>query len=193
MSPEAITPYRNWTSQHMTASLDRRMEKRFMCMNFSRICKVILVVSMIGCVQGCMKQAAPPAASVSSEKPSGDCTFGTSTAPGPYCGVSIFALIANPDKFYGKQIYTYGYLGVSRVGDMGLYYETNKRPWPDFFSCIGLEGKITNAYSEKASDHYVDEGVYWVAIYGKYVPSPNGICAGVIESPMIDRIHRIED
>lgn len=108
------------------------------------------------------------------------CNFGTSTAPGPYCGVSIFALISNPEKYYGKNVYTYGYLGVSKGGDMGLSYEASPRSLPDFFSCIDLGVPKVQ----------VSEGVYSVAVFGKFAASSNNICAGRIEAPAIDAIER---
>lgn len=108
------------------------------------------------------------------------CEFGTSTAPGPYCGVSIFALISKPEKYYGKEVYTYGYLRVSKGGDMGLSYEASPRPLPDFFSCIDLGFPKLR----------VAEGVYSVAVYGRFAAAPNHICAGRIEFPAIDAIER---
>lgn len=108
------------------------------------------------------------------------CDFGTSTAPGPFCGVSIFALMSNPERYYGKDVYTYGYLGVSKGGDMSLSYEALPRPLPDFFSCIDLGTPKLR----------LSEGVYSVAIFGRFAASPNNICAGRIEAPVIDTVER---
>lgn len=118
--------------------------------------------------------------SESGEDGSEVCKFGTSTAPGPYCGVSIFALISKPEKYYGKEVYTYGYLKVSKGGDMGLSYEASPRSLPDFFSCVDLGFPKPR----------VAEGVYSVAVYGRFAAASNHICAGKIEAPVIDAIEQ---
>lgn len=143
-----------------------------------RTCKAALVFFLVGCAQ---QESPPEKVSTSHVEISNLCNFGTSTAPGPHCAASIFSLMANPDKFYGKSVYTYGYLHVSKGGDLSLTYERDPRPLPDFFSCIDLGEPKLN----------VIEGVYSVALFGRFTASSNNICAGRIGVPTIDSIERI--
>lgn len=148
--------------------------------NILKIFSAAFVCFLVGCTQ---QESASEKLSKKQADINNACKFGTSTAPGPFCAASIFSLIANPKNYYGKNVYTYGYLRVSKGGDTGLGYESESRALPDFFSCIDLE-------NPKLS---VGEGVYSVAVFGRFTASSNNICAGRIEAPTIDTIEREQD
>ena len=140
----------------------------------------IVIVPLVGCTAPDEMKAS--IGSLSAAPSPVSCDFTHSGVDGTFCNVSIFGLIANPDSYYDRFVFTYGYLENQPRGAV-LRTDSSRRIVQDPASCILID---KFSISEAISDKYIpQEGIFSAAVAGRFVPSPKGICAGILEHAVI--------
>lgn len=112
--------------------------------------------------------------------------FTTGAVKGMYCQVSVFALLADPARYAGRKVFTYGYLVKTNDGQFTLVVEPRYRRAPDVVSCIGIHG--LDAGSDERLEEMVPLRFYSVALGGTFSRLPPGACVGQLEAVEVSQI-----
>ena len=143
----------------------------------------VAIAGLFG-VAGCTSPVPPTSAEA------GECTFRTGGLDRSFCRHSMIQLLATPERFHGKPIYTYGYLELGPDGSAGL------APTPATFVANDTVGCIqVTSYSagpREDPEALSQEGMYVVQIAGDLSPPENGLCAGRLGNATITGIRRLE-
>ena len=140
---------------------------------FFRFSVVAVLATLISACSGTSNQSAASAKASSAQRK--DCDFSHAKVSGVFCHKSIFALIASPEKYYGKKIFTYGYLRKNPNGTFSLAVTPESPKVVDFASCLLVKPGNSDAYSE-----VVEGKVYSASVSGEIQHSHTNVCAGEI-------------
>ena len=143
----------------------------------------IALASALG-VGGCVPSAAPPVS------PTNECSFRTGDLPRSFCRHSMTQLLATPEQFHGKPIYTYGYLQLGPGGSAGLAPSPATFAANDTIGCIQVTSFA--AGPREATDALSREGTYVVQIAGDLLPPEKDMCIGRLSNATISHIRRLE-
>ncbi len=132
----------------------------------------------------CTPTPSPP------ESQSNECTFRTGDLRRSFCRHSMIQLLANPDLFFGKPIFTYGYLQLGPGGSAGLAPSPATFEANDTVGCIQVDSFALGV--REASGALSQEGTYVVQIAGDFSKPNNGLCAGRLSNATISGVRRLD-
>ncbi|MEN1973428.1 hypothetical protein WCE34_14055 [Luteimonas sp. MJ204] len=98
-------------------------------------------------------------------------------------------LLATPERFYGKPIYTYGYLELGPGGSAGLAPSPATFEANDTVGCIQVSSYA--AGPREAPGALDQEGTYVVQIAGDLSPPDKELCVGRLSNATITGIRRL--
>ena len=119
-----------------------------------------------------------------------DCNFRTGRLDESYCRVSIYKLVTAPELFVGRPIYTVGYIEKGSDGSVGLSPSPDVFETGDMVSCVVVVDYVLG--SGESPDSLQAEGLYAVAIAGKFSEPVRGLCAGRLSRAVISNVRTIE-
>ena len=154
-----------------------RVEQEYMQEIMSKTYKAIFTLLAITAICSCgeITSVAEKGRENSSVKNQEEaCSFQHARVRGTYCRPSIYGLLADPAKFFGREVFTYGYFIKNIDGTYALYPNHPSMKVNDFASCIRVA-----AIDPENSAPAIEEGkVYSAAIAGKFSKTEDYICSG---------------
>lgn len=151
-----------------------------------KICKhttrILGSLTLLFCLSSCSKNLTPtendtPPASSTTANAIHGCGFRASAFAGDACKVSFTAILANPEKYAGRRIFTYTYMVKEADGAKFTFLaEPRIRSAPDFASCA-LLGQQSER-DDKDLSGLRSGAIYSVSFAATFSISENYICAG---------------
>ena len=109
------------------------------------------------------------------------CGFRTSGFSGTACKVPYVAVLANPQKYNNKRIFTYAYMLKEHDGlKFTFLLEPKIRASPDLASCVQFESQ--NPQDEMRLSDLKYGVVYAVSFAGTFIATADYMCAGKLEN-----------
>lgn len=154
-------------------------------MKTSRLLCLFMALLTSGCVKNMAdgkENKTPERKQSITQNPSYPCGFAAGNVAGASCNIPFVALLANPEKFDGKRVFTYAYLRKLPSPEKGytLFLERKLRRAPDFASCVLLSDQVKG--DDVSLGDVKNEELYSVALAGTFNRSSNYICAGTLHN-----------
>lgn len=112
-----------------------------------------------------------------------ECNFRTGKLSRPYCRASIYELIASPSRYFGRDIYTVGYIEKGPGGSLGLAPSPDSFYANDTIGCFEVtELTVAEGVPEKMM---MRNGIYAVHIAGNLQAPKLGLCSGQLTNAIV--------
>lgn len=159
--------------------------------SFKVLVFMVLIFGIVSCANKDKKtldHASSATLKMAETKKTEDCSFQPSNVSQSSCYVSYYALLANPDMYQGKRIFTYAYLIKGSAEDSGylLRAENRMRKVNDGASCIRFFDQVKN--DDVKLDGVKGKTFYSVALAGTFYRNLDPPCVGILRQVDISQL-----